>query len=496
MMITDLSFLTMPKSRLSPEDEVQSGEEKISDEDESITTEDLHRSMSARGKEATIIPSSAFLSRMVDLTTERAPSMNDDDMAELMAKVISQKAGLNMWGALAERAGTLASIAWLASHVPTCVLARVSEETQRWDEGNRHPKAFLSSSCNNELSGNLIDSLDEDSLSDLSYSDGPESMSSDSSESSSLSSESSASTGAEDFEDIGMDIGLDLEAVDEDPKEPAVLLLPHSRQRRSSRTSLGIHSMGRVSFAGSRYSSQTSKGIKSIGKASVAASKESGRLSCPESKYRAKPKAALTKCKTWSDFSHLFPAQWQATSTGRSVARSTTRSTARIARRGLSTLGESEKRASVLGAAHTFADGATNGEHAALFNHSFSNDDESKHYKGQHRSPKRESFTSRRARRDSLVAAHWETRTGMMSHGRKEEDIGQFKRSQNSSGNLSSLAKSRSRWRGSKCSKESIDFFPDDVDLPYASKHQSALLFIDISGTLQVVWLFADVALL
>jgi hypothetical protein len=517
MMITGLPFSIMPKNNLSSEDEVESGEETISDQEESITREDMRCSISARGKEAiTIIPSSAFLSRMVGLTTERTPSANDDEMAGLITKLISEEEGLNMWGALAERAGTLASISWLASHVPTCVLSRVGEETQRWNEGNRLPKGFLSSSSDNELHGNIIDSLDEYSLSDLSYSDGSESISSDSSESestssdssgsestssdssesSSLSSESSDSTGTEDLEDIGMDIGLDLDAMDEDPKGSAFLRLPHIRQRRSSRTSSGINSMGRDSFAGSRYSSQKSRGMRSLGKASVAASKERGRLSGPVSKYSAKSKT-LTKSKTWSDFSHILPAQCRALSARRSVARSTTRSTARSACGGLSTFGESEdssalKMPRIIGAAHKFAGGATNGEHSALFNQRFSNNDGSYNYQGQHQSPKRHSFMSRRACMDSLVNDHWETKTGMMNHGQKEEDIGLFKRSQNSSGNMSSLAQSRSRWRGSR---RSVDFFPDGIDLPYASKHRSALLFIDISGTLQVVSLFADLCL-
>ena len=407
-------------------------------------------SIYAETKKSTQGPSPATTNDS-DPTSAYSTLLNDDNMAELLSKMISQqgKVGMDMWTTLAARASALASINWLASHVPSCVLDHVSEETRLWDERQRN-LLVSSHQCNKpELFDNIIDSLDDLSLSDLSSSDRSDSTSSDDNSTS-----SSESSSLELLKQVGLDIGLDLDSLDSlgDMDGLPLSTQTNSLSNRRTFTSIGKQSMRRVSI-----SSESQKRL-------------------PAAMISRIPSTTLSKkWKSLSDFSLVAPVHQRSTKQVSGPSSSSCRSTSS----GFSPMKESHESIFGLNGFHNIA--MYEGKSSAHINKSVGsvkNEFSSIHQESQ-RMLRRESYSSQR---DTVTVVQTEA-IRSTTPKRKEYDEGHLKRCYASVGNLSSLARSqRSKCRGSRSSKQSLNFFPGQLELPYASRHVSALLFIDISG--------------
>ena len=411
--------------------------------------EEQHRHSIYTGTKKSTLGPSPTTSNDIDPTSTNSIPLNDDTMAELLSKMISQqgKVGMDMWSALAARASVLASINWLASHVPSCVLDHVSEEARIWDKRQQSLLASSHQFTKLELLDNIIDSLDELSLSDLSYSDRSESTSSDDSSMS-----SSDSSSQEHLEQVGLDIGLDLESLDSLVDKDSLPISPQNvRSKRRSFTLIGKQSMGRVSI-----SSRSQKRIP------------------PAMISRIPPTTLTKKWKSLSDFSQMAPVPRRST---KQVSGSS--STCRSTSSGFSPIGDSDDSIFGLNKIHNIA---VNEEKVSAHVTKSVSPVKSEFYSIHQEPQRRLRRGSYASQRDTVTASQREAIISV-TRNRQEYEEGHFKRGYASAGNLSSLAKSqRSKLQDSRCSKQSLNFFPGQVELPYASRHVSALLFIDISG--------------
>lgn len=438
-MVTDLNSSTMATRVVTPAHTHGDNGRKVSDDgtpDHSKHADINESHVQGSGRQ----------SRIVENTMKQSTPLDNDAMGAFMSSMMTQK-GVDMWSSLAERAGTLASINWLASHVPACVLAQINEETQLFDDQERNSENSSSCSSSIDYPSEFIDGGDEASVSDLSYSDHSEFTSVDAStfsDDSSISSDGSSFSGSEDLE-YPEAIGMDFDAPeDESNSHSSSHKSPHKSSQKSDRSTTSY----RTSNASSKASGKLS--LSSI----------SRKCEPPKASPSQEPITFYTKkWKSMLDFSLVSPAQvtCKQSSEYRRSARGLT---------SISAMGECDDSFRTTPILYDLGRVVTIQGQVAQFN------DNQLLPRSQHELLNTERKVDLSGQCESL---------NIMEQERREPLNDQLKMNFVSAGDQSSQVRSLQS-RKSCRSSESVNFFPGQLELPFGSRHVSALLFIDISG--------------
>ena len=123
-----------------------SSEERVEQNGSSVYNEDVRSPRSSISSLGSQIGASdsEFLPNIQNANnrdTDERKADNDDDIAELMSKMISSKnRSITLGFSLAERAAIIESINWLGRHVPQCVLNRLCQDIIKLNEESKTPK--------------------------------------------------------------------------------------------------------------------------------------------------------------------------------------------------------------------------------------------------------------------------------------------------------------------------------------------------------------------